>query len=82
MEKAKEMVDNCKKTIEKSALNTKERMKAKAILLGDLARTRPYCPTIVEEDFLKALYTQLIKEEKLSRETKRILESVKPLLAL
>lgn len=82
MEKAKEMIDNCKKTLEKSALNTKERMKAKAILLGDLARIRPYCPTIVEEDFLKAMYTQLIKEEKLSRETKRILESVKPLLAL
>lgn len=82
MEKAKQMIDNCKSTIEKSALNTKERMKAKAILLGDLARTRPYCPTIVTEESLKTMYTQLIREEKLSRETKRILESVKPLLAL
>lgn len=81
-EKAKMIVEECKEAVKTSDLSAKEKNGAKAVLLQELIHVNTYCPAIVSEQSLKELYNEVMKSGRLSSATKKLLESIRVILAL
>ena len=72
----------CEKGVEEGDLSAKEKNNAKALLLQSLVRVSMCNDAVVSDEKLATMYRGLIGSEKLSHATKRVLESVKPYIAL
>ena len=75
-------MEECKEEVRKSDLSTKEKNGVKAVMLQELIHVNTYCPAIMPEQSLKDLYNEVMKSGRLSSATKKLLESIRVILAL
>ena len=79
--KAKELISGCMNSVDQNELSIKDKNQAKAFLLRDLLGIYSYNHTVVTRDMIMSLYNQLNSADKLNRITKRLLSTIKPVLA-
>lgn len=77
---ARALIERCEEIVQQSSLSTKEKNGAKALLLRDLIAVSVVDEKIVGKEKLKQMYSELTKAEKLSRATKKVLATLKPLI--
>lgn len=79
--KAKDLVTSCFNSIDQNDLSVKDKNQARAFLLRDLLGLYSYNQTIVTNEMIMSIYNQLNTADKLNRITKRLLTTIKPVLA-
>ena len=78
--RAGELIEQCEKRIDESALSSREKNAARAALLRSLIVVSEVSEAVVPPSKLKELYGKLAKAEKVSHATKKLLGELKPLI--